>query len=198
MPGCFPNRRGNGLRTFVAVELDDHCRDGLVRAIGDLKRAASGVRWVKPDSLHVTLKFIGEIKPTDLPVAIDCLQHAAGAVEPFTMSVAGLSGFPPRGTPRVVHVHADGPGDVFERLHEAVEEVLAEELGVSPEKRRYIPHITLGRVKKRGKCPPLEAMKEAVPDDDFGEVDVDSVLLMESDLQPEGAVYTVLHRFPLG
>ena len=186
------------MRTFVAVELDDDCRDKLVRAIGDLKRAASGVRWVKPDSLHVTLKFIGEMKPTDLPVAIDCLQEAARAVEPFTMSVAGLSGFPPRGTPRVVHVHADGPGDVFERMHKAVEQGLAEELGVSPENRKYIPHITLGRVKNRGKCPPLETMKEAVADDDFGEVNVGSFVLMESDLQPDGAVYTVLHRFPLG
>ncbi len=186
------------MRTFVALELDEDCREGLVRAIGALKRVASGVRWVKPDSLHVTLKFIGDIKSTDLPDAIDCLQDAAAAVEPFTMSVGGLSGFPPRGTPRVIHVGAEGPGDVFRRLHAAVDGALAEELGVSPDNRRYIPHVTLGRVKRRGECPSLQTMREALEDDDFGQVLVDSFVLMESDLRPDGAVYTVLHRFPLG
>ncbi len=156
------------------------------------------MRWVKEQSLHVTLKFIGEISKLDLPTAIGALREAAGAAEPFTMRVAGIGGFPPRGTPRVVHAEAHDPTGQLQVLHSAVEEALAEELGVSPEDRRYIPHVTLGRVKRRRECPTIEELSGAVPDQEFGQVEVNSMVLMESELRPDGAVYTVLHRFSLG
>lgn len=186
------------MRTFVAVELDADCRAALLEAVRQLRAATEGVRWVKEKSLHVTLKFIGEISKLDLATAIGALQEAAGAAEPFTVRVAGISGFPPRGTPRVIHAEAHEPTGQLQKLHDAVEKALAEELAVSPENRRYIPHVTLGRVKRRRECASLDQLSAAVPDQEFGQVDVDSMVLMESELRPDGAVYTVLHRFPLG
>ncbi len=185
------------MRTFVAVELDDECRERLLDALAALRDAAGGVRWVKPQALHVTLKFIGELKEPDLPDAVRMIQSACEGAEPFRMRVADLSGFPPHGTPRVIHVKAHAPDDALEELHEAVEGALADGLGVKREKRKYIPHITLGRVKKRSACPPLEELRATVPRQEFGTVEVNSIVLMKSDLRPEGAVYTPLQHFPL-
>ncbi len=186
------------MRTFVAVELDDACRRGLLDAIESLQREAEGVRWVREDQLHLTLKFIGELDERDLPDTIECLQDAVGEVGPFTMRVGGLSGFPPRGTPRVIHVGVEEPTGALMALQEAVEENLAEGVGIKPESRRYIPHVTLGRVKKRSLCPSLDEMRGVLESDDFGAVEVQSMVLMKSDLKPTGAVYSVVHEFPLG
>ena len=185
------------MRTFVAIELNESVRRRLLQAIGTLQNGAEGVRWVREDQLHLTLKFIGELDERDLPDAIECLQEATAGVEPFTMRIEGLSGFPPRGTPRVVHIGVEEPTGALMTLHDAVEENLAEAVGVKPESRRYIPHITLGRVKKRSLCPSLDKMQDALQVDDFGEVEVDSMVLMKSDLKPTGAVYSVVHEFPL-
>jgi 2'-5' RNA ligase len=153
---------------------------------------------VRPEQLHLTLKFIGEIDETDLPAAVECLTEAVSVTEPFRMEVSGLSGFPPSGTPRIVHAPVHERTGALQKLHEAVESGLADELGIAPEKRRYVPHITLGRVKRRGECPTVGQMQQALARDGFGTVDVDSMVLMESELRPDGAVYSVIHRFPLG
>ncbi len=69
---------------------------------------------------------------------------------------------------------------------------------MAPERRRWTPHVTLGRVKDARRCPRVEQIAAAVPEQDFGRVEVDSFVLMASELRPAGAVYTPVHRFPLG
>ena len=186
------------MRAFVAVELDDACRAALRGALARLRDVARGVRWVGPESLHLTLKFIGELAEADLPRAVASLEAAAASARPFTMHVCGLSGFPPRGTPRVIHVEVREASGVLRGVQAEVEEGLARDLGVAKEKRPFVPHLTLGRVRDRRRCPGVAEISAAVADQDFGEVEVDSVVLMKSDLRPTGAVYTPLHRFPLG
>ncbi len=185
------------MRTFVAVELDEPCRRALARAAEALKDAAPGVRWVRPEAMHLTLKFIGELAEADLPAAIGCLQEPAAAGRPFTMEVAGLAGFPPRGTPRVIHVGVEEPSGALEKLQAAVEEALAGELGIAPQKRRYVPHVSLGRVKDRRRCPTVGELAGLLDAQQFGRVQVDSFVLMMSALRPTGALYTPIHRFPL-
>jgi 2'-5' RNA ligase len=186
------------MRTFIAIELDDACRRRLVKAVELLRPLAAGVRWVSAESLHLTLKFIGEMDELAVPAAIEALGPAAAVAEPFTMRVAGVSGFPPHGKPRVVHVGIEEPSGVLAAVQATVEHVLAEGLGVAPEGRRWTAHITLGRVKDARRCPRVEQIAAAVPEQDFGLVDVDSLVLMASDLRPTGAVYTPVHRFHLG
>jgi 2'-5' RNA ligase len=186
------------LRTFVAVELDDACRGALATTLEGLRRAAEGVRWVRPEALHLTLKFIGELAEADLPEAIECLAEAASGVSPFVMSVGGIGGFPPRGKPRIVHVGVREESGELLRLQETVESVLKREMGVAREKRRYVPHITVGRVRQRRSCPTVEEIAELAGEQEFGRVGVGSFVLMKSDLRPTGAVYTPLNRFALG
>ena len=186
------------MRIFVAVELDEPCRRALAAVQEVLKGAAGGVRWVRPEGIHLTLKFIGPLDEQDLPAAVECLEAAAAGSVPFTMEVAGLGGFPARGTPRVIHVGVREPTGTLLALQAAVEAGLAERLAIAPEGRPYVPHLTLGRVKDRRACPPMERIAQAVADQQFGSVRVDSMVLMKSDLHAGGAVYTPLHRFALG
>jgi len=187
------------VRAFVAIELDSACRAVLADVANRIKSvAAGGVRWVKADSLHLTLKFIGELKESDLPTAVRVLDDAAAGVQPFRMDVRGLSGFPPRGVPRVIHAGVEERTGALSELQRRVEDGLQRELGVAREKRRYVPHLTLGRVKDRRQCPAVEELAGVLDRRDFGRVAVKSVILMRSDLRPDGAVYTPLHRSVLG
>ena len=186
------------MRTFVAIEVDQSCRKKLRNAIEALKPVAEGVRWVNDNALHLTLKFIGELDEKELPTAISAIENAAAQSSPFNMEVAGISGFPPRGTPKVVFAAVSEPEGILELLHESVDETLHHDLGVKQETRKFVPHITLGRVKKRGKAPTLNEMQDTVKDDYFGAVAVSGMELIKSDLTPDGPIYTTLHEFTLG
>jgi 2'-5' RNA ligase len=186
------------VRAFVAIELDDACCGRLVRAISVLEPVVPGVRWLRPGAIHLTLKFIGDLAEEDVPAAISCIEPAAVEASPFEMTVEGLAGFPPRGVPRVIHVGVREESGVLLALQSAIDKALKGALGIAPEGRRYAPHITLGRTKRRDQCPTVAQIAAALDDDRFGVVAVDSFLLMESDLRPDGAVHTPVHRFDLG
>jgi len=185
------------MRTFVAIELTDACRHRLAAAVEQLRGRAGGVKWVNAESAHLTLKFIGELPERDLPAAIEALRTAAQGAAPFSFRVQGISVFPPKGAPRVVHAPVEEPTGALAQLAQSVDHALCGGLGVAPEKRSFKPHITLGRVKKPRDCPPVETLAGLVPNADFGEVDVNEIILMKSDLTPRGALYTPVERVKL-
>lgn len=185
------------MRTFVAIELTQDCRDNLLDAIDSLQSIAGGVKWSGEKKLHVTVKFIGELDEDAVPDAVEALETAAAEAPPFSMDISGLSGFPPKGVPRVLYAAVQEDSGVLQDLQSSVEDVLAAELGVERDDRDYIPHVTLGRVKKKGFCPPLPDLVKKMPDAYFGHVDVDEMVLIKSELTSEGPIYTPLHRFRL-
>jgi 2'-5' RNA ligase len=186
------------MRTFVAIELDDECRDRLSAAVERLRPEAAGVRWVRRESMHLTLKFIGGLSESDVAAAAEALDAVGARCGPFEMDVEGVSGFPGRGVPRVLHVGVRETGGALVALQSCVEQALADALGLPKERRSYVPHITLGRVRDRRRCPAMDVMSAALADQAFGRVSVREFVLMRSDLRPDGAVYTVLHRSALG
>jgi len=185
------------MRTFVAIELPDACRRRLTEAVEQLRRGAGGVKWVRTESAHLTLKFIGELPELDLPAAIEALRTGAQGASPFSFRVQGISVFPPKGAPRVIHAPVEEPTGALAGLAQSVDRALCEGLGVAPEKRSFKPHITLGRVKKPRDCPPIETLAGLVPNADFGEAQAREIILMKSDLTPRGAVYTPVERVKL-
>jgi len=183
------------VRTFIAIELDDAIRERLGQAQERLRACRCKVKWVEPQNIHLTLKFLGEIEEGVVEAVSDVMASAAAAVKPFELTVAGVGAFPPRGAPRVVWVGIERAGGLVQ-LHGGLEDGL-ERLGFEREKRRFSPHVTLGRVKDRRGGPSLRPLLEAEAPADFGVQAVEEVVLFRSVLSSSGPTYTALRRHRL-
>jgi 2'-5' RNA ligase len=189
-------------RVFAALELPPENQQRLGEVLADLQAAAppGAVRWVRPETIHLTVKFYGDVDDGKRPAVEAALAEAAARAQPMRLSMAGLGVFPHPRRPQVVW--AGVAGDLAELLELQREvEVRSAALGFAPESRAYSPHLTLGRVN--GGLRPeaqlrllgrLEARRAEV----FGPLAVEALSLMRSDLQPTGAVYTRLYVAPLG
>jgi 2'-5' RNA ligase len=183
------------MRLFLALELPEEVRSGLRAAGEKMRRDHAGWRWVRPQSIHLTLRFLGEVEPAESDLQTERWRRTASACRGGTFRVAGSGVFPPRGRPRVLWagILDPDPAEFLTDLASALEQE-ARRLGFKPEKRRFRPHLTLARAARGGGRP-------SVPDPgtlgDLGTVDADELVLFRSELRPEGARYTVLERFPL-
>jgi len=188
------------IRAFVAVELDAPLRQALAQVQATLRRQlqqAVGpdvrIQWVKPASIHLTLKFLGDIPEEQAPDIQAALARVAGGHSRFAVDVEGLGVFPDVRAPRVLWVGLTTHVDVLKRLAADVEAGLAA-LGFPSEARSFNPHLTLARVKERahdvGQA--LSAGGVLTQDARLGALQVAALSLMKSDLQPSGSVYTQL------
>ena len=186
------------MRLFAAVDPGEEFRHNLAPALDTLRRSVRGVRWVPQESVHLTLKFIGKVDRGRLPTIVKVIRTAARAAQPFAMECRGISGFPPRGKPRVIHVTVTEPTGALEALVRDLDVRLTKKLGIDREERPFKPHMTIGRASKHEECPQAEDIIAFVPHADFGEVRVSEIVLMESHLTPRGPIYKALERIPLG
>jgi 2'-5' RNA ligase len=189
------------VRTFIAIELTPEVLDALERVAERLRRGEGGRagRWVKSGGIHLTLKFLGEVPSEKLPAIYQAVDQACVAHAPFAFTVAGLGCFPNLRRPRVVWVGVREDTGRLARLQEAVEREL-NRLGFPPEGRAFTAHLTLARVGDRANPRDIEALGKAVgafQTGELGSMHVDVVSVMRSDLQPDGAAYTELHRASL-
>lgn len=189
-------------RTFIAIELDPHLKAKLAELQEQLRSrlSPSTIRWVQPDSIHLTLKFLGDT-PTDKIEGIQAaLARAAAQVTPFFITAGELGCFPNPRQPRVVWVGLQEPTGKLARLQRAVEEFVAP-LGFPTERRPFSPHLTLGRVQRHASRSEVRQIGEVVSASAVGVLDemtVTAVSYIKSDLRPSGAVYTTLFRADLG
>ncbi len=184
------------MRVFVALNLStaEHAR--LSQATAGLREAGYPVRWVPPENVHLTLKFLGEVaegRIAELSMAVD---EAAAGVGAFRLAVGGLGAFPSLSRPQVIWVgvqlHA-----TLEALQRSLEDALAER-GYPREERHFRPHLTIGRARKGAKPREFQGLEELVartPYDDAFEIR--SVDVMRSRLMPSGALYDVVHSTSL-
>lgn len=190
------------LRTFIAIELDEELRDklrGLQRRL-EGQVAPRSVRWVRPEGIHLTLKFLGDTRFDRIEGVKGALSRAAAESRPFTITVGGLGCFPNTRQPRVVWVGLQEITGTLSQLKRSVEAEVAP-LGFPTEKRPFHPHLTLGRVNRRVTKSEIREIGEIVAISAIGTVDemeVDRVNYIQSDLLPSGAVYTNLHEAHLG
>ncbi len=189
------------LRTFIAIELDQTLQRELKRVQEKFKRVMppEGVRWVNPDGIHLTLKFLGDTPAGRVAEVEAGLQRAAAGFAPFEFTVEGRGCFPNTRRPRVIWVAVRDKGQVLQRLAAAVEREVAP-LGWPTEERGFSPHLTLGRVTKNADSRAEAAIGQAVEKsvvEQIGMQRVTQVSLIKSDLRPAGAVYTILTHVPL-
>lgn len=190
------------LRTFIAIELDEMLRIAIGRIQGKFKRQTppGSVKWVAPEGIHLTLKFLGDTPARRVPEIAAALRAACAGVPPIEFSVEGRGCFPNFRRPRVIWVAVKDASHALASLQGAVERHVAP-LGWPTEERAFSPHLTLGRVAKSANATMQIALGQAIEAsvvEHIGSQRATAVSLIKSDLLPSGAVYTQLVTVPLG
>ena len=184
------------IRSFIAIEMAQTIRVRLGDLLRDLKRTEADCKWVRPEGIHLTLKFLGEVSSALLEKIGAAVEPAVAVRPSFAMRIRGLGTFPSGRNPRVIWAGIDQGADDLCELQKAVEEKTAE-LGFPPEGRPFSPHLTLGRLRSpRGRDALLRTLTEK-KDLEIGVFQAATVILFKSELKPSGAVYTKLRIFPM-
>ncbi len=181
------------MRCFVAVELTETVRKrlaGLQQRFSDLGRS---VRWVRPDAMHLTVKFLGDVPDQQLPAASQAVADVARQCRPFEFAVRSTGCFPPRGNVRVIWVGVEETSGELAACKRRCEDAFSA-LGFPRESRPFSPHLTLGRVKDPRRAGNLRQLIAAQADFKAGTVSAGELVLFESRLSPQGAQYAVVHR----
>jgi 2'-5' RNA ligase len=186
------------IRTFVAVESSEAVRRRAVELIRTLDAAGADVKWVEPQNMHLTLKFLGDVPEPDVPGVCQAVQEAVAGVRPFDMQVHSAGAFPSAGRPRAVWLGAAGGAEAMIALQAAVDKALRK-LGFPKEHRRFEPHLTIGRVRGGGPAvAELGRLLRPLSDFDAGQFRVAETVVFASHLTPKGATYETLGRAALG
>jgi len=184
------------IRSFIAIDFPEETRKALEDIQKELKRCGAGVRWVKPSSIHLTLKFLGNIQAAQVEDIALAVAQGIRDQPPITLRPAGLGAFPSRRKPRVIWIGMEGEVQRLNGIQARVDNAL-EPLDFAREKRGFRPHLTIGRVKDHRRLQPLVDAMAKLDVPEFDSFDVTEIILYKSDLRPTGAIYTKLHRMSL-
>jgi len=181
------------VRTFIALELSNGLKEGILGLLEELQ--ARGVRagWARRQTLHLTLKFLGDVEETDLPEVVAAVARASSCVRPFDVDTRSLGAFPSPARPRVLWVGIEPAEDLL-ALQQAIDGELTK-LGFPREKRRFHPHITLGRIRDPRAESVQDILDELVAPEET--VEVTEVRVMRSTLRPGGALHELVQAVPL-
>ncbi len=182
------------IRTFIALTMPSSVQEKIAVLQEQLKPMRERISWPRPSNIHLTVKFLGNVDSSGLSLIEDALAQSLASSSVFTFTVKGLGAFPNIERPRVLWVGVNAPDNAFNALAKSVDDALIQ-FGFSKESRKFTPHLSLGRVKSQ---PTLDFI------DHFHSINFDAgvsraseIVLMRSELKPDGAVYTPLRKFQL-
>ncbi len=188
------------VRSFIAIELPDELKAGLTRLQAQLKLAEPPpVKWVDPFSIHLTLKFLGNIAVDRISEITRAMEAATQGIPPFHLEVKGLGVFPNLRRVQVVWVGISGEVDELGQLQQRIESNLAP-LGFTAESRPFTPHLTLARLRDQASPDERQRFGQLIAGTRFEAVytiKVDSINLMRSQLTRGGAIYSRLSSVEL-
>ncbi|MCS6831024.1 MAG: RNA 2',3'-cyclic phosphodiesterase [Armatimonadota bacterium] len=186
------------MRLFFAVLLDDQTRQHIALVQQAMKRALAGQRisWVKPENLHLTLRFLGELDEEGLKQALEAAQVVARQRAPFRFVARGAGVFPDMRRARVLWVGVEEPVEPLFQLAHHLEREL-QRRAFPPEDKPFRSHITLARIKEPPPAQVIQSLMDYLPKEPLGAVEVRSFVLMQSILRPDGSLYTPVQEFLL-
>ena len=185
-----------GHRIFIAVPLDPALRNAVGALERQLEAVGVALRWIKPENLHFTLRFLGQISPAQLSRARRAARETAEGTETFRIRLAGLGVFPSVRRPQVVWAGVTEGEERLRDLARRLDDTLARQR-FPKEPRSFQAHLTLARIKGPGQLPSLEAAMASLEGVEVGEQAVSSLVVMESLLRPSGALYVPVEEVPL-
>ncbi len=181
------------IRAFIAIELPQELRQGLEQLQARLKTANQpAVKWVNPNGIHLTLKFLGNIAAARTGEITQAMQQASQGISPFPLKVGGLGVFPNLKRVQVIWVGISGEIDKLSKLQQGIESAL-KPLGFIPESRSFTPHLTLARLRGRASDEAQQRLGQLIAStrlEPTYTIEVDAINLMRSQLTREGAIYT--------
>jgi 2'-5' RNA ligase len=184
------------IRSFIAIEVPSSLLTQIGQLQEELRRTQADVKWVRPESIHLTLKFLGPVSEEALDKLSLAISPLIASRETFNLRIHGLGCFPSIRNPRVLWVGIDRGVEQISPLREAIERK-AVELSFSPELRPFTPHLTIGRVRSSKGKEILAQAIETRKNIEIGAFQAEEVFLIKSKLTPSGAIYTRLKTFPM-
>ncbi len=188
------------IRTFVAIELPEEVKNSLAKILRDISPGYERfVKWIKSDSIHLTLKFLGNISTGSVDDITQALTDAASGPKAFTLELGGLGAFPNLKSPRVLWVGVEGDVPTALNLQGQIDQALTK-LGFAVEKRGFSPHLTVGRLRDKASSRERSAVGKLVSEYEVKEnpsFTVERLNLMRSTLTSSGAIYDRLASVPL-
>jgi 2'-5' RNA ligase len=184
-------------RVFIAIELPANIRKRIAEHIDRLRNSVPDARasWSREDTLHLTLKFLGDIPVTSVEQLSAAASIAADKVEPFEIVVDGCGAFPPRGQPRVLWIGIDDPSGKLSELNCALEDECAN-AGFAREPRAFHPHLTIVRIRQPQGSRQLAAMHREIGFNREA-ISVSELAVIRSELRSEGSKHTTISRHAL-
>ncbi|MFQ6082383.1 MAG: RNA 2',3'-cyclic phosphodiesterase [Candidatus Aminicenantia bacterium] len=185
------------MRLFVAIDLTPEIKNRLLQLIENLKKKKARVKWIIPNGMHLTIKFLGETSPEKLELIKEILAKISKKFKPFYLILKKTGYFPEKSKkPRVLWVGVEADPTLYALKKELEKEF--HKIGYLEEAREFIPHLTLGRVKFPNEIESTIEELDRYKNSFFGEIRVKKIILFQSILKPEGAEYIPLAEFLIG
>ena len=189
------------LRAFIALEIPSSLQQAIQDSTRGLRQTLGDelVRWVPRHNVHLTLKFLGDVSPSNLDLIKQMLTVEAAQHPCYEIQVKGIGSFPNPRRPRVIWIGLQAP-PMLESLQHSIESASAR-LGYAADEKNFAPHLTIGRVKQNLSTSEIQRIRAALEGTRIGLlgiVQVNAVHLFKSDLQPSGSVYTKLFSATIG
>ena len=180
-------------RAFIAIDLPESVRSFLSKAQEALKLYGFRVKWVRPQNIHLTLKFLGNTATADSDKIAAAMALAARNCPVVSLAAKGVGVFPDVRRPRVIWAGLDGQLEVLANLQQTLDAHLAD-LGFPGETRAFKSHLTLGRVKGKIAAAGMKAAIDKLKEFESESFEINQFILFKSELRPSGAVYTQVRR----
>lgn len=181
----------SSVRAFLAIPLPQQLKDAVKTLQRNLRAQIPDARWVRPENLHLTLHFFGDVEQETLENIKVSVLSVKGCKRPFPVEVKGLGAFPNRNRPRILWLGLE-PKDQLRQLHENCREQL-QQAGLVTESRPYSPHLTIGRLRQWKPClTDLNELSASIGGELVGRFSVDRLILFESLLHSDGAEHIPL------
>jgi len=187
------SNRLSGIRSFISIEIPQPIKEQMVLVPTPLKSVRGKFSWASTNNLHITLKFLGDCTRGRLEAISKRLSEIAARHAPFNLSFDGIGVFPGHSAPRIVWLGIKDGREQLVNLAKDVAESM-EQIGFKKESRPFRPHITLARVKHLSSRNELRAAIEKMPKVHIDPMRARHIFLMRSQLNPKGAIYTVIER----
>lgn len=184
------------IRTFISINLPEDIKREILSLQSRLKVHGGHIGWVKPDAIHLTLKFLGDIDEKKIPEIEAATREATKGFDTFYLRILGLGVFPSLKRPRIIWLGVNEEGDSLARLQSKIEDEIAR-IGPPREEREFKPHLTIGRVKDLHGFKQLMDTIDAERGIDLDGFNVTEILIMKSELRREGAIYTRLYEIKI-